>query len=565
MTSRGKHLSEPEAPRDRASRLSAAILRVNGSLDLGTVLQEVVDSARALTGARYGIITTIDKMAQAQEFVTSGFTAEEHRQMEQWEDGPRLFEHFRNVEGVLRLDDLPGYVRSLGFSADLVPSNNFQGTPMRHRGVHVGNFFLAEKQGGDAFTDGDEEVLVLFASQAAAAIANARTYRDEQRARADLEALVETCPIGVVVFDAKTGEPSSYNREAARIVEDLVVPDRTLEQLLEVITCRRSDGREVSLGEFPIAQTFADAKTVRAEEVELSVPDGRSVTTLINATPIRSEQDDVVSVVITMQDLAPLQELDRMRSEFLSMVSHELRTPLAAIKGSTTSVLSTVPTLDPVEAEQFIRVIDEQADNMRGLIGDLLDAGRIDTGTLSVSLETAEVAEIMEQARSAFLRGGSAHTILIDLPRELPRVTADRRRIVQVLNNLLSNAAQHSPRSSPIRIAAVQDGLHVAISVSDEGRGVPESLLPHLFRKYTNRGGDATHGLRGSGLGLSICKGLVEAHGGRIWASSAGPGQGAQFTFTLPVDESETRCELRGLSLSAGRSDRARADSGGGR
>ena len=327
-------------------------------------------------------------------------------------------------------------------------------------------------------------------------------------------------------------------------------PDRSLEHLLEVMTCRRSDGREVSLGEFPTAQTFADAETVRAEEVELSVPDGRSVTTLINATPIRSGQNEVVSVVITMQDLAPLQELDRMRSEFLSTVSHELRTPLAAIKGSTTSVLSTLPVLDPVEAEQFFRVIDEQADNMRGLIGDLLDAGRIDTGTLSVSLEPMVVSDLVEQSRTAFLGGGSAHTILIDLPQDLPRVSADRQRIVQVLNNLLSNAARHSPRSSPIRVAAVRDGLHVAVTVSDEGRGIPEALLPRLFHKYTNQDGDGTRGLRGSGLGLSICKGLVEAHGGRIWAASAGLGQGAQFTFTLPIAEHEARGESRGRSLS---------------
>ena len=552
LKTRDEQLPEPGARRDRASRLSAAILRFNGSLDVGTVLQEVADSARALTGARFGIITTIDEKAEAQDFVTSGFTAAERRQMEQWEDGPRLFEHFRDLEGVVRLDDLPAYVRSLGFSAEIVPSNNFQGTPMRHRGVHVGNFFLAEKQGGDAFTDEDEEVLVLFASQAAAAIANARTHRDEQRTRADLEALVETCPIGVVVFDARTGKPSSYNREAARIVEDLMLPDRSLEHLLEVVTCRRSDGREVSLGEFPIAQAFVDAETVRAEEVELSVPGGRSVTTLINATPIRSGQDEVISVVITMQNLAPLRELDRMRSQFLSMVSHELRTPLAAIKGSTTSMLNTVRALDPVEAKQFFRVIDEQADNMRGLIGDLLDVGRIDTGTLSVSLEPAVVAEILEQARTAFLRGGSSHTVSIDLPRDLPLVTADRQRIVQVLNNLLSNAARHSPRSSPIRIAAVHDGSHVAISVSDGGRGVPEDLLPHLFRKHANHGGDGSGDLRGSGLGLSICKGLVEAHGGRIWAASAGPGQGAQFTFTIPIAEQEARGGMRGRSLSPG-------------
>ena len=202
---------ENEALRDRISRLSAAVLRISASLDLDTVLNEIVESARALTGARYGCITTIDESGEARDFVTSGITPEEHQQMAAWADGPQLFEHLRDLPGPLRLGETRDYVRSLGFSTDPLPSGTLQrtlwGTPMRHRGVHVGNFFLADKAGGQEFTDEDEEVLVLLASQAATAIANARTYRREQRARADLEALVETSPVGVVVFDARTGRP----------------------------------------------------------------------------------------------------------------------------------------------------------------------------------------------------------------------------------------------------------------------------------------------------------------------------------------------------------------------
>ena len=133
-----------EVLRDRIARLSAAVLRISASLDLGTVLHEVVDSARALTGARYGVITTIDEAGQVRDFVTSGFTPEEHQQLADWPDGPRLFAHFRDLPGAVRLRDLPDYVRSLGFAPDLMRSNTLQGTPMRHRGVHVGNFFLAE-------------------------------------------------------------------------------------------------------------------------------------------------------------------------------------------------------------------------------------------------------------------------------------------------------------------------------------------------------------------------------------------------------------------------------------
>ena len=359
---------------------------------------------------------------------------------------------------------------------------------------------------------------------------------NEQRARAHLEALVDTSPVGVAVFDAGNGHPVSFNREAERLVERLRMRDGSAEPLPEAVTCRRADGREFALAEFP--HEVESAGTLRAEEIALHGPDGRSVKALVNATPVRSEDGELESVVVTLQDLTPLEELERSRAEFLGMVSHELRAPLTSIKGSAATVLGASPFPEPAEMLQFFRIIDQQADHMRGLISDLLDAGRIDTGTLSVTPEAADVAGLVDQARNTFLSGGSRHTVLIDLPPDLPRVMADRQRIVQVLNNLLANAARHSPESSPIRVAAVRDGVHVEVSVSDEGRGVPQDLLPHLFQKHTGLGGDdGGRRLGGPGLRLTICKGLVEAHGGRIWAASGGPGQGTRLAFTVPVAE----------------------------
>ena len=223
----------------------------------------------------------------------------------------------------MRLADLSGYGRPLGIAPARTFSRTFQGTPMRHRGADVGHFFLADKANGEEFTDEDEEALILFASQAAAAaaIANAHTRRSEQRARADLEALVETSRVGVVVFDVRSDRPVSLNREARHIVEGLRMPGRPLEQLLEMTTCRRADGREVSLSEFPLAELLGTGEKVRAEDVVFSFPDGRSVRTLINATPIHGDGDAVRSVVVTMEDVGAA----RRDRGVISWFTHDLR------------------------------------------------------------------------------------------------------------------------------------------------------------------------------------------------------------------------------------------------
>ncbi|MDE0127135.1 MAG: ATP-binding protein [Bryobacterales bacterium] len=529
---------EIEAQRDGLSRLSEASVRVSESLEVGTVMAEVVGSARRLTGARYGAVMTVDESGRPRDWVFSGLTGSERRSLLEWREGTHLLEHFQGLPRPPRIPDLQVYAATLGIAANPLRVKTFLGTPIVHRGVRVGHFFLGQKEGARPFTDEDEEILVLFASQAATAITNARTYRAERRARADLEALVDTSPVGVVVFEARTGRPVLLNREAKRFAGVLGAPGEAPELLLEVLTCRFSGGREISLDELPLAEELGNATTTRAEEIVLKAPGGRSVTTLVNATPIRAEDGTVESVVVTLQDLAPLEELERLRAEFLGMVSHELRAPLTSVIGSAATALRSAPDLPRAETRQLLRIIEEQAAHMHGLIGDLLDAGRIEAGALSVSPEPAELAGLVERARRTFQSGGGRHALRIDLPPDLPLVQADRERVVQVLNNLFSNAARHSPEMSPIRVAAERDGPHVAVSVTDEGRGVPPDLLPHLFRKHARVGGGRERGIRGSGLGLAICKGLVEAHGGRIRAESGGVGLGTRFTFTLPAAES---------------------------
>ena len=182
--------------RDRLSRLSQASLRINESLDFDTVLQGVLDSARSLTAARYGVITLLDDSGGIPDFLSSGMTGEEAGRLWDLPNGMRLFEYLGSISGPLRLPDLIGHIRSMGLpelrppmAVGLVVS--FLAAPVLHLGERVGNIYLAEKEAGEEFTGEDEETLVMFASQAAMVIANARRHRDEKRARADLETLYQ--------------------------------------------------------------------------------------------------------------------------------------------------------------------------------------------------------------------------------------------------------------------------------------------------------------------------------------------------------------------------------------
>ena len=555
---------EIEALRERLSRLSEASRRINQSLDFDQVLQGVLDSARSLTGARHGVMTLIDDGGALQDFLSSGLSGEESEQLWHTPEGLRIFQAFADISEPLRIPDLAAHVRGMGFTEFATPMTvesvyRVLAAPMFHRGVRVGNVFVGDREDGEEFTKEDEETLVMFASQAALVIANARTHREERQTRADLETLVNTSPVGVVVFDARTGVPESVNREARRLVEGLLDEGQRSEDLLGVVTCVRGDGMEVSLKEFPLAEVLGSGDMVRAEEITLRVPDGRSVSLLLNASPIHTKDGRVASFVITLQDLTPLEEQERLRAEFLAMVSHELRMPLTSVMGAGATLLNAAADLDPAEMRQFHRIIVDQAEHMRYLIGDLLDVARIETGALPVDPEPSALHPLVEEACGRFRSADARNPLEVELAEDLPQVMADRRRIVQVLGNLISNAAGYSHEGYPITVSARRNGVHVHVTVADRGRGIPAELLPELFRKFSRASGEATaSGVDGSGLGLAICRGIVEAHGGRIWAESDGPGLGARFTFTLPAVERSAIANFDTASTGSTRTPRVR-------
>ncbi len=227
---------------------------------------------------------------------------------------------------------------------------------------------------------------------------------------------------------------------------------------------------------------------------------------------------------------AELEEERHMRENFISVVSHELRGPISVLMGYS-ELLPLWDRLPPARRELALRAIGDQARLMNRLIGDLLDTSRIQTGRFTVEKAPVDLAELAHRVVAAQQAAARNHRIHLVAPPEL-RLEADEARLLQVLTNLVSNAIKYSPEGSEIGVQVENRGGEALVSVRDQGIGIPPEQMPQLFRPYSRLFRERS--VKGIGLGLYITKGIIEAHGGRIWAESPGPGQGTTFYFTLP-------------------------------
>lgn len=234
-----------------------------------------------------------------------------------------------------------------------------------------------------------------------------------------------------------------------------------------------------------------------------------------------------------------LQRTDELRAALLSSASHDLRTPLSSIKASASSLLQTDVEWDEEARRSFILAIEREADRLNRLVGNLLDMSRIEGGALKPEKEWYPVDELLHDVLGHMQPLLQGRNVQIDIPDDLPPVEVDYLHIDQVVTNLLENAVSYTPPETPIEISARADSTHVTISIADRGLGIPPADRQRIFDKFYRLPGTQHHANRvGSGLGLAVCKGLVEANGGHIWVENRS-GSGSVFRFTLPVGTAE--------------------------
>jgi PAS domain S-box-containing protein len=401
---------------------------------------------------------------------------------------------------------------------------------------------IATSPESEVFTTEDSSLLNAFADQAGVAVKNARLYEQliqEQREteriyqhveerRNELEAILRGIGDGVIVADPDLNL-LLMNPVATRIFH--VKPDVTSSMPLSQVIPHQE-----------LTSLFLDAVhgTEKAIVKEISLPsDGNRTETIYQAlaSPILGADGKPRGVVTVLRDVTSQKELERMKSSFLSVVSHELRTPLHSIKGFVDIIL--MGKTGPITETQadFLTTVREQTTHLQSLINDLLEFSRLESGQVKLRLTEVSLAEVAAAVIDKLkpLADQGQVCLVNRIAAEIPTIDADRLRIEQVLTNLVDNAIKFTPASGVITISATDLGPEIQVAVSDTGIGIPAGELERIFDRFYQVDSGSTRPYRGTGLGLTICKHIVEHHRGRIWAESPAAGQdkGSAFYFVL--------------------------------
>ena len=246
--------------------------------------------------------------------------------------------------------------------------------------------------------------------------------------------------------------------------------------------------------------------------------------------------------LVYIRDIAERKKLDQLKDEFIGLVSHELRSPLTVIMGAVNTALTEGTRLSREEMRQLLQDAAWETEVLSHLLGNLLELSRARADRLFLSREPVNVKDIVKDVVDKIKRQTSNHSFETDLPRVLPPVHADQLRLERILYNLLENAVKYSPDGGKIKVSAKLEDNHVLIGVSDEGIGISLHDQAKLFSPFERLAAERLEGVKGIGLGLLVCRRLVEAHGGRIWVESE-PGRGSTFYFTLPLQDGEHPAE----------------------
>jgi PAS domain S-box-containing protein len=384
------------------------------------------------------------------------------------------------------------------------------------------------------FTEQELSLLSTFASQAAIAVETAQLYERLRRERARLESIVQSVNEGIALIDL-AGQVRYANKRAEEVFG---------------VPCGGAAGMEIEAFIAPLLSRLADPHRARADFLRIreavtgfpsfDVALARDNTALrITLFAVHDENGVEFGRGYLCRDVTAEKHMDAMKSEVIAIVSHELRTPLASIRGYASALLDR-RRRDPALQQEYLKIIDDESARLDKLVANLLDASKLDAGVLEMELRPIDLNALLLRRVARWRDAESAYHFTCETPESGAVIEIDHVRIEQVIDNLIRNAVQNAKPGTTISIRLHREERaphNVVVSVADEGPGIPALELEKIFdRLYRVAGRPAKH--KGNGLGLYICRGIVQAHGGRIWVESQA-GHGATFHFALPAQHHE--------------------------
>lgn len=412
-------------------------------------------------------------------------------------------------------------VASLGFLDGV-------GLPLVFRDRVVGIIFIFRNYSG-RFSNNDRALLQSFADQAAIAVRNAQFYSQIRREKQRMDTLLDSAADGILILNGdqiiERCNPAFANLWGRPIDKIIERPHA------DVI---RWTGVESGI---PLEQAIIQGWPLTPHatlyiEGDLDRTDLMPLPVGITYAPLLSPDGQLINVVATVRDISHFREADEIKRTFISVISHELKTPVALIKGYVGTLRREDAVWERGIVEDSLAVIEDEADRLTELIENLLDATRLQSGTISLHRSDLAIKHTAERIIERFTVQAPDHKFVLDFQADFPVIMGDEDRLEQVFYNLLSNAVKYSPEGGEIKITGQVRSEQIIVCISDQGPGIAPGDIPHIFDRFY-RSSEASKTTKGAGLGLFLSRAVIEAHGGRIWVDPM-PNQGARICFSLP-------------------------------
>lgn len=424
---------------------------------------------------------------------------------------------------------------ALPISIQGIKQNPIIALPLQVADKAVGLIYVLRPLELKPFSRESQTILAAFAEQAALAVQNARLAHFLAAEKERLESILETSAEGIISIDGQR-RITSFNLAMERLTGQCR-EDVLQRECFRVLSLRNQQRQSLCNTQCPMLLSCNQSSRTFELQGIIQTIDDKDVDVGMTYSIIYTPEGKPINAVINVRDISKLREAENLREAFLSMIGHELQTPLSIIKGYTSTLARNDATWDAGTLRNALQVIEAETDRLSSIMNKLILASQIAAGIPVLSKEEVQISSLIEKVVRRLRATTSIHTFEIDCDPDLPPALADPALIEEVLANLIDNAIKYSPQGGKITIIGRRSKGELRVTVADEGIGIPEEDLERIFERFQRTDRAAVKKVKGVGLGLFICKAIVEIHGGRIEVASK-VGKGSQFTFTLPLGQS---------------------------